>query len=131
MYLYVQVGQMKPHMQCMSDELNRERGVGVEFMSQSSMRAAMVKVQINTWTCYKPDDCHNPNRQKSRCVRNVLCTEAVRHVAREGPRLDCEDAEEAAANPIDDSLNLNMVTMIMYPYTTCYMAKIHTTQPPG
>ena len=89
------------------------RGRGTKFMSSSSMRNALVKVQINTWTCFKPDDCHNPNRQKAGCIRNVLATEAVRHVAREGPRLDCEDPEVAAANPISDRLNMNKVCHYM------------------
>ena len=105
----MQKSQVKPYLQDKCDEIVTGRGRGIKFMSHSAMRITLVKVEINTWTCFKPDDCHNENRQKAGCIRNVLCTEAVRHVAREGPRLDCEDAEVAAANPIDDLLNLNKV----------------------
>lgn len=105
----MQRGQVNPYLQDKCDELVTARGRGVKFMSFSSMRSSLVKVDINTWTCFKPDDCHNENRQKAGCIRNVLTTEAVRHVAREGPRLDCEDPDVAAAHPINDRLNLNKV----------------------
>ena len=117
--------QVVDYLQHQSDELSRSRGVGNKFQSVSSLRTAMMKVQMSTWTCFKPDDCHNPNRQKATCYRNLLCTQAVRHVAREGPRLDCEDPDEAAANPIADELNFNCVREYVHTHIMQCMHHIH------
>ena len=95
----------------MANSLAEQRGVGAHPISNSSMRNALVKFDINTWTCYKPDDTHNPNRRNAECVRNVLDTEAVRTMAREGPRHDCADPDIAKKHPIADRLNCNKVRL--------------------
>ena len=100
----------------MANKLSEERGVGSHPMSNSSMRQALIKYDINTWTCYNPDDTHNPNRRNAECVRNVLDTEAVRTMAREGPRHDCLDPVKAKNNPIADRLNCNKVYIYMLTY---------------